>query len=100
MKIPSEVVIKARSLRMGNGVSVPAILFVCGACGRVLKPGEGSRVCPDCGSRDIETRVDPSRSVVVNVLVEDRTFRRSGGNTAKSSAALMVVRYVSCILSP
>ena len=25
MKIPSEVVIKARSLRMGNGVSVPAI---------------------------------------------------------------------------
>jgi len=62
MKIPSEVVIKARSLRMGNGVSVPAILFV---CGRVLKPGEGSRTCPDCGSCDIETRVDPSRSVVV-----------------------------------
>ena len=57
MRIPSEVVIKARSLRMGNGVSVPAILFVCGACGRVLKPGEGSRTCPDCGSRDIETRV-------------------------------------------
>lgn len=65
MKIPSEVVIKARSLRMGNGVSVPAILFVCGVCGRVLKPGEGSCTCPDCGSRDIETRVDPSRSVVV-----------------------------------
>ena len=65
MRIPSEVVIKARSLRMGNGVSVPAILFVCGACGRVLKPGEGSLTCPDCGSRDIETRVDPSRSVVV-----------------------------------
>lgn len=65
MKIPSEVVIKARSLRMGNGVSVPAILFVCGACGCVLKPGEGSSTCPDCGSRDIETRVDPSRSVVV-----------------------------------
>ena len=65
MKIPREVAIKAQSLRMGNGVSVPAILFVCGACGRVLKPGEGSRACPDCGSRDIETRVDPSRSVVV-----------------------------------
>lgn len=65
MRIPSEVVIKARSLRMGNGVSVPAILFVCGACGRVLKPGEGSRTCPDCGGRDIETRVDPSCSVVV-----------------------------------
>ena len=65
MKIPSEVVIKARSLRMGNGVSVPAIQFVCGACGRVLKPVEGSRTFPDCGSRDIETRVDPSRSVVV-----------------------------------
>ena len=65
MKIPSEVVIKARSLRMGNGVSVPAILFVCSTCGHVLKPGEGSRTCPDCGSRDIETRVDPSRSVVV-----------------------------------
>ena len=65
MKIPSEVVIKARSLRMGNGVSVPAILFVCGACGRVLKPGEGSRTCPDGGSRGIATRVDPSRSVVV-----------------------------------
>lgn len=65
MKIPSEVVIKARSFRMGSGVSVPAILFVCGACGRVLKPGEGSHTCPDCGSRDIETRVDPSRSVVV-----------------------------------
>ena len=32
-----------------------------GAC----SPGEGSRTCPDCGSRDIETRVDPSRSVVV-----------------------------------
>ena len=65
MRIPSEVVIKARSLRMGNGVSVPAILFVCGACGRVLKPGEGSRTSPDCGSRDLETRVDPLRNVVV-----------------------------------
>ena len=65
MKIPREVAIKAQSLRMGNGVSVPAVQFVCGACGRVLKPGEGSRTCPDCGSRDIETRVDPSRSVVV-----------------------------------
>ena len=65
MRIPSEVVIKARSLRMGNCVSVPAIVFVCGACGRVLKPGEGARTCPDCGRRDIETRVDPSRSVVV-----------------------------------
>ena len=65
MRIPSEVVIKARSLRMGNGVSVPAILFVCGACGRVLKPGEGSRTCTAFGSRDLETRVDPSLSVVV-----------------------------------
>ena len=37
MRIPSEVVIKARSLRMGNGVSVPAILFVCGACGSQAK---------------------------------------------------------------
>ncbi len=59
MKIPREVAIKAQSLRMGNGVSVPAILFVCSTCGRVLKPGEGSRTCPDCGSCDIETRVDP-----------------------------------------
>ena len=65
MRIPSEVAIKAQALRIGNGVSVPVILFACGACGRVLKPGEGSRTCPDCGSHDIETRVDPTRSVVV-----------------------------------
>ncbi len=65
MRIPSEVAIKAQALRIGNGVSVPAILFACGACGRVLKLGEGSRTCPDCGSHDIETRVDPTRSVVV-----------------------------------
>ena len=65
MRIPSEVAIKAQALRIGNGVSVPSILFAFGACGRVLKPGEGSRTCPDCGSHDIETRVDPTRSVVV-----------------------------------
>ena len=89
MKIPSEVVIKARSLRMGNGVSVPAILFVCGACGRVLKPGEGSRTCPDCGSRDIETRVALRAALSSGVLVEDRTFHRSGGKYGKNLRLLL-----------
>ncbi len=65
MKVPNEVAIKAQGLRVGNGVRVPAIVFACRTCGRVLVPGEGSRTCPDCGSHDIETRVDPSRSVVV-----------------------------------
>lgn len=65
MKAPEEVAIKARGLRIGNGVEVPAIAFVCRSCGRKLRPGEGSRICPDCGSRDVATVVDKTRTVVV-----------------------------------
>ena len=79
MKIPSEVVIKARSLRMGNGVSVPAILFVCGACGRVLKPGEGCR--PAC-----LLRIGRSAGLA--------------GNTARIFGYFFNWYICSCILSP
>ncbi len=65
MKAPKDVAIKARSLRIGNGVEVPAIAFVCRSCGRRLRPGEGSRTCPDCGNHDIATVADPTRTVVV-----------------------------------
>ena len=101
MKIPSEVVIKARSLRMGNGVSVPAILFVCGACGRVLKPGEGSRTCPDCGSRDIRDSGRPfaQRCRPACLL---RIGRSAGlvGNTARIFGYFFNWYICSCILSP
>ena len=65
MKAPKDVAIKARGLRIGNGVEVPAIAFMCRSCGRRLRPGEGSRTCPDCGSHDIATVADPARTVVV-----------------------------------
>ncbi len=65
METPKDVAIKARALRIGNGVEVPSIAFVCRSCGRRLRPGEGSRTCPDCGSRDIAMAVDKTRTVVV-----------------------------------
>ena len=65
MKVLNEAALKAQALENGNGVSVPAIVFACRSCGRVLKPGEGSRTCPECGGHEIESRVDPARSVVV-----------------------------------
>lgn len=65
MVTPEEVALKARALRIGNGVEVPAIAFVCRTCGRKLRPGEGSRTCPECKGHDIATVVDASRTVVV-----------------------------------
>lgn len=65
MRTPDQVARSVRSMRRGDQAVVPAIVFTCRACGRVLGPGEGTRTCPDCGSRDIAAAADPERTVVL-----------------------------------
>ncbi|MDO4290159.1 MAG: hypothetical protein Q4C41_02885 [Eggerthellaceae bacterium] len=55
--------LRAQALRSSAGVRMQAMKFVCQACGRVLVPGEGSRVCPDCGSRDVRLVPDEGRYI-------------------------------------